>query len=90
MTIPTGPVSLFTDQLILVLLKENRFDPKVPSVLSVSLLSAPISWSPASIALPRGNFISLTCRSPAFRKVIPSMQSSLPQVAIQFKIFLSL
>ena len=43
LTIPTGPVSLFTDQLILVLSKESKFAPKVPSVLNVSLPSAPIS-----------------------------------------------
>lgn len=90
LTIPTGPVSLFTDQLILLLSKESKFPPKVPSILNVKLLSAPISWSPASIALPNGNFISLICRSPAFKKVIPSIQSSSPHLAVQFIIFLSL
>ncbi|MEI6774184.1 MAG: hypothetical protein WCL18_05305 [bacterium] len=90
LTIPTGPVSLLTDQLILFLLNESKFPPKVPSILNVRLLSAFISWSPASIALPNGNLMSLICKSPAFRKVIPSIQSSSPQVAVQFIIFLPL
>ena len=43
LTIPTGHVRLLTDQLILLLLKESKFPPKVPNILNVRELSAHIS-----------------------------------------------
>ena len=90
LTIPTGHVSLFTDQLILLLLKDSKFPPRVPSIWNVRLLSAHISWSPANIAFPNGNLMSLTSKSPAFAKVIHSIQSSLPHLFVHCKVFFPL
>jgi hypothetical protein len=61
-------------------LKERKFFPSVPNASKVKIVSALISWSPASIALPKGNLISLMVRSHVLIKLIPNMQSSSPQV----------
>jgi hypothetical protein len=89
-TAPTGPVNLLNAHLILVPLNDRRFHHKLHNALMVNFVSAPISCSPASIALPSGNLISLILTLFSISKLTHKIQSSSPQTQLPISIFLPL
>lgn len=89
-TAQTGQVNLLSAIFIFFPLKERRLDQRLPNALKVSFVSAPISWSPASIALPRGNCISLILTVSLIAKLIHKRQSSSPQLQFLINILLPL
>ena len=90
LTAPTGPVNLLKAVLIFHPLKDSKLAHKLPNALKVSFVSAQISCSPASRALPRGNLISLMLTLSHIAKLTHSIQSSSPQIQLPTKIFLFL
>jgi len=72
---PAGQVSLLSDHLILVPLKESKSLPSVPNVEKVSTVCALISFALMSIDVMSGNFIGLRSSAPAWN-VSPSTQLS--------------
>lgn len=58
-------MSLFSEVVILILLKERRSFPSVPSAENVSTVCALISLAPIRIALKNGNLIGLRFNAPS-------------------------